>query len=263
MKVIDAIRLMVQNDKRVLILTDDTLFQVRGIIVCSDICSFLGGGEKCELDKTRPDCYNQIYERPISTIMTTAVRKAKDDIPLFVGVHIMTEQNIGTLPLIDKHGDLTGIITERDIAFLLADTNIEIKVRDVMTHKVVTCPLYCTIGDALRQVCSRGFRRLPIVENDELVGFITVKDLLRYFYQEDVIQQFKKNNLDIVFDEKISTIMSSPVITVEADASINELAQILRKHNIGATPVVENDKLVGIITEKDIVKAMTFPSPKR
>ena len=52
--------------------------------------------------------------------------------------------------------------------------------------------------------------------------------------------------------------MKTPVITTEPEASITEVAKVLKKKNIGALPVVENQKLVGIITEHDIVRAMEF-----
>ena len=56
--------------------------------------------------------------------------------------------------------------------------------------------------------------------------------------------------------------MNSPVITIHPNESITKCAQILKKHNIGALPVVEDGRLVGIITERDIVKAMAIPRSK-
>ena len=86
-----------------------------------------------------------------------------------------------------------------------------------------------------------------------------MKDLLRYFTQKKVIQKIKENDMESVLNEKISTIMNTPVITVPPDTSVTQLAQILKEHNIGAAPVVEHDKLIGIVTERDILQAMAFP----
>jgi CBS domain-containing protein len=262
--VMAILKLMIKKDKRVIIITDHQKFTVKGIVVCSDICSCLGGGEKCEVDPSSATSgvYERLFERPISSIMTTSVVKVHDDVPLFVVVDLMRERKIGTLPMIDKHGDLVGVITERNIAFLLADTNVTIKIRDVMTPKVVTCPPTCTIIEALRLVCSKGFRRLPIVQDEKLVGYMTVKDLLKYFTLDKVINLFKTGKIETAFNEPVSTMMNSPVITIHPEDSITKCAQILKKNNIGALPVIEDDHLVGIITERDIVKSMAIPKAK-
>jgi CBS domain-containing protein len=262
-KVMDILKLMIKKDKRVIIITHEK-FTIKGIVVCSDICSCLGGGEKCEIDLSSAisGVYERLFERPISSIMTTSVIKVHDDVPLFIVVDLMLERKIGTIPLIDKYGDLVGVIMERNIAFLLADTNVTVKVREIMTPKVVTCPPECTIIEALRLVCGKGFRRLPIVQDDKLVGYLTVKDLLRYFTLAKVINLFKNGKFEAAFNEPIATIMNSPVITISPDESITKCAQILKKHNIGALPVVEGAHLVGIITERDIVKAMAIPKAK-
>ena len=192
--------------------------------------------------------------------MKTSVIKLEQNAPLFIGIHIMNEQNIGNLPLIDKYGDLTGVITERHIAFLLSDTkqNIKVKVKDIMTPKVITCTTSQTIGNALEIICKEGFRRIPVADNGSLVGYFTVKDLLSYFVQDKIVNLFKEHQIKPIFDEKVSSIMKTPVITTEPEASITEVAKVLKKKNIGALPVVENQKLVGIITEHDIVRAMEF-----
>ncbi len=259
---LEIFQLMVRYEKRIIILTDKAQFRIQGILASSDICRFLLQGEKCDFCKTFPSHYDQIYSQPVSSIMNTAVIKLRDNSPLFVAVRIMSQHNIGTLPLINKYGDLIGIITERHIAFLLADTkkNVAVKVGDIMTPDVITCSPSNTIGDALNIICQKGFRRLPIVDNDNLVGYLTVKDLLSYFLRENVVQSFQDHNVAPIFNEKVTKIMKSPVITIQSDVSVTKFAQVMKKHNIGATPVVEDGKIIGIITERDIVKAMDFPA---
>ena len=254
-----VLNLMDKRDRRVILITGDDRFRLRGIVVCGDICRILGGGETCLILTDPKNCFKRIYEQPISSVMTSAIVKINHEAPLFVGVQVMTEQNIGTLPLIDRDGDLVGIITERHIAFLLAETNIEVKVRDLMTTDVITCTSKCNILQTLKITCGKGFRRLPIMEEGQLIGYLTVKDIIRYFTRKKIKEFFKNEDLDAVFNESVTSIMTSPVITIHPDASVTELAKLLKKHNIGAVPVVENDKLVGIITERDIVTAMAIP----
>lgn len=256
----EIFQLMVQNDKRLMILTEKDEFQVKGIVATSDLCHFLLRGETCDFCTQFPSHYQMIYEQPISEIMTTAVVKVHEDVPLFITVQIMVEQNKGTLPIIDHDGDLVGIITERDLAFLLADTehNIEVKVREIMTPNVITCHANCTIGNALHIICREGFRRLPVLENDQLIGYLTVKNLLKYFIRENVVKLFKTHDIKPAFEENVSAIMSRPVITIGPNAPVTECAKILKQKNIGALPVVEDQKLIGIITEHDFVEAMAF-----
>lgn len=259
-KILDVFKLMAKKEKRILILTSEDKFRIQGIVATRDICQFLLQGASCDYCAQFPSHYHQIYEQPISAFMNTAVIKLEHQAPLFIGIEIMVQQNKGTLPLIDHHGDLRGIITERHIAFLLADTkkNVEVRVKDIMTPNPITCTPSQTIGDALGIICREGFRRLPVVQNEKLVGYFTVKDLLHYFIREEIVKSFKNHQIDPVFLEQISSIMKSPVITIGPEASVTECAHILKKRNIGALPVVEGGKLIGIITEHDLVKAMAI-----
>ncbi|MFX1298571.1 MAG: CBS domain-containing protein [Promethearchaeota archaeon] len=261
-KIRNILKLMIKEDKRVVILTGKKDARVRGIVVCGDICRLLYLKNKYRMPTNGFDYYTEFYERPISTIMTHSFIKAHYDLPLFRGLHVMQERNIGTLPLIDRDGGLKGNITERDIAFLLAETNRDIKVRDLMSYNVTTCSPHYTIQDALNITCESGFRRLPVVKKDELVGYLTVKDLLSHFSREKIIKLIKNGKIDVVFDERITAIMITSIITIHPDASITEFAQTLKKHNFGALPVVEDEKLVGIITERDIVNVISIYNEK-
>ncbi|MHA1265278.1 MAG: CBS domain-containing protein [Candidatus Helarchaeota archaeon] len=259
--VLNILKEMTKKDKRVVILTGKDKYRITGIVATDDLCHFLLKGKDCKFCDQFPSHYHQMYEQPIATVMTKSVMKIQENVPLFIAVRIMVNQNRGTLPIIDKHGDLKGIITERHIAFLLADTrpNLQVKVQDIMTSNVITCHPNCTIGDVLHTICEKGFRRLPIVEGDTLVGYVTIKDLLRYFTRPLVVKSFQNHEVEPIFNEKISTIMVSSVITISPEESITDCAKKLKEKNIGALPVVQNEKLIGIITEHDIVEAMAIP----
>lgn len=90
------------------------------------------------------------------------------------------------------------------------------------------------------------FRRLPVVDKDgKLVGIITASDLELFFSTAPspgvVRRQFRADQ-----------VMKSPVITVSPDYPLEEAAHLMLEHKIGALPVVEGEKVVGIITESDI-----------
>jgi CBS domain-containing protein len=258
--VIEIFRTMIKKDKRAVILTSKDGFHISGIVATSDICQFLLKGESCDYCAKYQSHYHQIYEEPVSTLMNTTVVKIHDYVPLFIGVQTMIDQNKGILPIIDKHNDLCGVITERHVAFLIADShhNTKVRVKDIMTPKVISCKASCSIGDTLRIICQKGFRRMPILEGTRLIGYMTVKDLLNYFIQPKIVKLIKDHQIEPVFNEKVTSIMKTPVFTIEPEAPITRCAEILKAKSIGALPVVENDEVVGIVTEKDILNAMAL-----
>ncbi len=86
-----------------------------------------------------------------------------------------------------------------------------------------------------------GFRRTPVVENGRLVGIVTDKDLAQH-------KGFLKQT-------KVNVAMSKDVVTVTPQTTLEETTELLLKRKIGGVPVVENDRLVGIITTSDVLEA--------
>jgi acetoin utilization protein AcuB len=91
------------------------------------------------------------------------------------------------------------------------------------------------------------FRRLPVVdENDQLVGIITMSDLDLFFSTAPSPGVVKRQY-------RVDQVMKTPVIMVSPDYPLEEAAQLMLEHHIGGLPVVEEKRLVGIITESDIL----------
>jgi CBS domain-containing protein len=101
---------------------------------------------------------------------------------------------------------------------------------------------------------SQRFRRLPLVTGKKLVGIVTVMDILRYFGSRQVFQHLQAGTVTKVLQTPVAEIAAKKVVTVEPQMDVGAAAKLMHENKIGALPVIENSKLVGIITERDFFK---------
>lgn len=113
-----------------------------------------------------------------------------------------------------------------------------------------------SIADAFQLMQDRRVRRLPVMSKNKLVGIVTIKDLNKVSPSSATsLSIFELNYL--LVKTKIKDILpkNMKVITIEADANIERAAVLMREHQIGGIPVLEDGNLVGIITETNIFDA--------
>lgn len=127
-------------------------------------------------------------------------------------------------------------------------------VRDWMSRDVISVTPDTTVLQAGQIMVERSIRRLPVVENDELVGIVTYGDVRG-------ARASSATGLDIwelsylLSRLTIREIMTPNPVTVSPDDTIGQAAQHLLQYMIGGLPVLDNNgKLVGIITESDIFR---------
>ncbi|MEL7566437.1 MAG: CBS and ACT domain-containing protein [Dehalobacterium sp.] len=129
-------------------------------------------------------------------------------------------------------------------------------VRSKMTKEPVTITKQTTIADALELMRKHNIRRLPVLENNKLVGIVTDRDLSEVSPSPaTTLSVFEINYLLAKMKIKDVLPKNQKVVTISPDAFVEEAAIIMREHKIGALPVVEKNKLVGIITETNIFDA--------
>lgn len=124
-----------------------------------------------------------------------------------------------------------------------------------MTKSMVTIKPKDTLRHARERLVKYRINQLPVVVNGKLVGIVTDRDVrdaypssLRLFHGKD-IDEFGDSHT-------VEEIMTYNVVAVSPQTSLREAAQRLRRQRFGALPVVENGKLVGIITRSDLLDAM-------
>ncbi|MDF2568802.1 MAG: guaB 2 [Sporomusa sp.] len=124
-----------------------------------------------------------------------------------------------------------------------------------MTANPTTITSAMTIVDALQIMRSNKFRRLPVVDNGKLVGIVTDRDLREVSASPATsLSVFELNYL--LAKMQVKDIMTKKVLTISADATVEEAALLMYNNKIGGLIVVDtNQVVVGILTETDIFKA--------
>ena len=127
-------------------------------------------------------------------------------------------------------------------------------VRERMSTKPVTIGADAPITEALRVMRQSQVRRLPVVNDaGRVVGIVSEKDLL-YASPSPATSLSIYEMHTMLTQLPVTEVMTKDIITVTADTPLEEAARIMADNKIGGLPVMENGRLVGIITETDIFK---------
>ncbi|MGF1550069.1 MAG: CBS domain-containing protein [Sphingomonadaceae bacterium] len=97
-------------------------------------------------------------------------------------VELLADRRIGAMPVL-KDGKVAGILSERDVIYCLrrdGEKALDLDVEQVMTAPPVTVTGENTVDEAMAQMTIRRIRHLPVVEKDELVGIVSIGDLVKY-----------------------------------------------------------------------------------
>lgn len=126
-------------------------------------------------------------------------------------------------------------------------------VKDIMTTNVITVSPETTFYEAMEIIRAKGVRRLPVVKDDKVIGIVAEKDLLKASpSQATTLDVWELTTL--LSKLKVKQIMKKDVVHVHPNTPIEEAAKIMADKKIGSLLVMEEEKLVGIITETDIFK---------
>jgi CBS domain-containing protein len=254
--IIGAVEQMTKCGVRRLPVTDAGTKKLRGIVTSGDIINFMGGGDKYHLVEVRHNG-NLIaaLNENVRTIMTQRPTTLGYDASIRDAVDIIIKKKTGGLPIIGNDGALAGIVTERDVLRVLGSERSLLNVEDVMTTSLrVTAP-DCPIAKVTKDMTTCRFRRLPVVSDDVLYGIITATDIMRYLGSREVFTRLTTGNITEVTGLPVRTLINGTLITTTPERSINEAAREMLKKNIGALPVIEDSRLIGLITEFDLVRA--------
>ncbi|HQV70640.1 MAG TPA: CBS domain-containing protein [Thermoflexales bacterium] len=128
-------------------------------------------------------------------------------------------------------------------------------VRNWMTADPVTVTPKTTLPDAHDLMKRRRIRRLPVMEGDKLVGIVTLGDVREASPSDATTLSIYEMNY-LLSRLTVEKIMSKNVLTITPTTPIREAAGMMLLHKVSGLPVMENDRLVGIITESDIFRVV-------
>ena len=238
-------------------ITDAGTNRLTGIITSLDIVDFLGGGLRHNIVKHR---FNGNLAAAINEDIRVIMKK--DVVSLGINnnissaINTMIEKNIGGIPIVDDDNVVVGIVSERDFVRTVADITTLKSVKEYMSNKVVTASPDISVGEATRTMIKQGFRRIPIVKEDVLLGIVTASDIMRYLGSGEIFQKLMTGDVSDAFRVSLKSLILRDIIWTNSGLDIGEAAALMLKNKVGALPIIDNGELCGILTERDIIRAL-------
>jgi len=130
------------------------------------------------------------------------------------------------------------------------------KVRDIMSTNVVTVTEKTLVNDAKQIMEAHRIRRLPVMKKDKLVGLVTKHMLLEAAPSPATSLNIWELNY-LLAKMTVKEVMVKNPFTISPDIPVEEALQLGQDKGFGAFPVVEDGRLVGVVTESDLVRMMT------
>lgn len=244
-------KLMKKHDFRRIPITDAGTNRLEGMAVAIDIIDFLGGGEK----------YNIIlndYNGNFLSAINCPISKIMNPTPSFLDktssiddvIKIIISKHTSSIPIVeDKEGmKLIAIVTERDV--LPVVDNFGITIRKAMQKKCITSSPGMMVSDAAKIMVRNRLRRLPVILDDNITGVVTVFDILNFLgYGE-----FKGVYAEEILSTKVEEVMSKGIVSLRPEQDIADVSRLVKTTNIGGFPVVDDSRLLGIITTSDVIR---------
>lgn len=127
-------------------------------------------------------------------------------------------------------------------------------IKDYMTKEVISISPEESVAHAADLMRDKGLRRLPVIEKGQLVGLVTEGTMADASPSKATSLSIYEMNY-LLNKTKIRDIMIRQVVTVEPDASLEDAIYEMMTYKVGVLPVVQNNQVVGIITDRDVFKA--------
>lgn len=127
-----------------------------------------------------------------------------------------------------------------------------VPISQIMTKELVLLNPTQSLYEAEKLFNKHSIRHIPVVEGERVVGVISRSDLLRISFSD--LNENEESVESVVYDMySLPQVMTRVPVTVESDTTVKEVAEILAKQSFHSIPVVDQGKLVGIVTTTDLI----------
>ncbi|MFW5929147.1 MAG: CBS domain-containing protein [Halobacteriota archaeon] len=190
---------------------------------------------------------------------------------------LMVETDSKVVPVFEGDG-LYGVVTADD---LLAHVNSHLEVldvEDVYTSQLVSVDTETSVGAVINRFREHGISRVPVFERDDLVGIVTLYDLLGFSVRDEDPGKGgggigdgtgdgsgdhggfgpRHGDVDRMLDIPAEDVMNSPVLTVEPEADLDEAVSTMLENDYSCLVVEDGDSAVGVITKTDVLRSLTW-----
>jgi len=214
--------------------------RVIGVLSDRDVLGVTGWLPKALREGAETGCARDLIRGKLVTC-------TPDESVVMVAVDLSTRA-IGCLPVVESQ-KLVGIVTEMDLLAAYLDLcsmdNSSVRLHDPvsqhMADQVSTLVPTSTLGDALELERARGVRHLPVVSEERLVGIMSDRDLR------------KALGRGLAKSTAISELMTSELLTLDPEEPLSRAASCMLEGKISSLPVVNDGRLVGIVTLEDLL----------
>jgi CBS domain-containing protein len=253
--VYDVVHIMAEEGFRRIPIVDPRTKMLQGIVTSTDIVDYLGGGRKFEIIQGELNgSFFKAINEPVKSIMRPNPPTVENVATIGRAIELMKQHGVGGLPVVDSANRMLAIVTEKDLLNVFEGKAGGVKVVALMTKEVVTGSGETTIIEAAREMVGKSFRRLPLVSEGRLVGIVTAMDIVRFFGSGEVFQHLRSGTILQVLQTPALQIGTEKLVTTSQDADVTEAARTMKERNVGALLVVDDGKLVGMLTERDFFK---------
>jgi len=153
-------------------------------------------------------------------------------------------------------------------------------VKEFMNKDVICLSSDDTIFDAAKILSQLNIAGAPVVKKDKIIGIVSISDIIKFIdiklgklpkidtpglstlllalvQMQKVRSSFKKE-LKKITSTKIKDVMTKNVITISSSQTIIDVAELMEKHDVNRLPVVDDEKIVGIVARADIIKSLIY-----
>lgn len=194
-----------------------------------------------------------------------------------VARHLVGAQT-SLLPVMDGD-ELVGVVTADDLLEAVTDNLNVLTVADVQTEDPLTVPPNATVGSALNHLRERRISHLPVVDDGEAVGVVSITDLLDVTTRSGDKQSggdtgfpagqshggfgAREGDRDVVLDIPVRNVMSDVPVTTTADEPLGDAVETMLDRDISSLVVTENGRPTGIVTKTDALRSLTWTDEQK